>query len=369
MEPTPTAINDTTSNDTPVVFRAKRKKATIRNRPDDIPSAADTPSPSVIEGTPAIASRIGEEEDDGPSVAEVLRQRRKQQRLGGIGFGPEKPLSDLGDEEVQEQAVVRAEGALDADAILGGIPKRFAVQTGLVGELVNKHMMEYVESKLTSRHATLTGTLPPQQQPQQQGVLSTGADASTTPTGGFDAQKRTIHGKLMEVDLGEEVRNQNVALTEKAKRKLEGRPFDGEEQEGGGSPRKTRLGRDGQPIRGRNRRNSDDIKRDQLVEQILHENRLDVYHVPEEQTVEDADHEYEGSADDRIAEEFKREFLDAVAQRRQRRRAARAARPTDKKPNPDVLRGPKLGGSRNVRSAVRDILLQQEKDKAKAGRR
>jgi len=133
--------------------------------------------------------------------------------------------------------------------------------------------MEYVESKLTSRHATLTGTLPPQQQPQRQGVLSSGADASTTPTGGFDAQKRTIHGKLMEVDLGEEVRNQNVALTEKAKRKLEGRPFDGEEQEGGGSPRKTRLGRDGQPIRGRNRRNSDDIKRDQLVEQILHENR------------------------------------------------------------------------------------------------
>lgn len=77
----------------------------------------------------------------------------------------------------------------------------------------------------------------------------------------------------MEVDLGEEVRNQNVALTEKAKRKLEGRPLDGEEQEGGGSPRKTRLGKDGQPIRGRNRRNSDDIKRDQLVEQILHENR------------------------------------------------------------------------------------------------
>jgi len=140
MEPTPTAIKDTTSNGTPVVFRAKRKKATIRSRPDDIPSAADTPSPSAIEGTPATASRIGEEEDDGPSVAEVLRQRRKQQRLGGIGFGPEKPLGDLGDEEVQEQAVVRAEGALDADAILGGIPKRFAVQTGLVGELVNKHM-------------------------------------------------------------------------------------------------------------------------------------------------------------------------------------------------------------------------------------
>lgn len=30
-----------------------------------------------------------------------------------------------------------------------------------------------------------------------------------------------------------------------------------------------------------------------------------------------------------------------------------------------MLKGPKLGGSRNVRSAVRDILLQQEKDKEK----
>lgn len=29
----------------------------------------------------------------------------------------------------------------------------------------------------------------------------------------------------------------------------------------------------------------------------------------------------------------------------------------------DVLKGPKLGGSRNMRAAVRDILLQQEKEK------
>lgn len=28
----------------------------------------------------------------------------------------------------------------------------------------------------------------------------------------------------------------------------------------------------------------------------------------------------------------------------------------------DVLKGPKLGGSRNVRAAMRDILLKKEKD-------
>lgn len=94
-----------------------------------------------------------------------------------------------------------------------------------------------------------------------------------------------------------------------------------------------------------------------------------MYRVPEENPSTDANREYEGSADDRIAEEFKREFLDAIAQRRQKRRAARPTRPAEKKADPDVLRGPKLGGSRNVRSAVRDILLQQEKEKAKALRR
>jgi hypothetical protein len=38
-----------------------------------------------------------------------------------------------------------------------------------------------------------------------------------------------------------------------------------------------RLGKDGKPWRPRNRRGSDDIKRDQLVEQFLHENRCESF--------------------------------------------------------------------------------------------
>jgi hypothetical protein len=38
-------------------------------------------------------------------------------------------------------------------------------------------------------------------------------------------------------------------------------------------PKKQRLGPDGKPWRGRRRRGSDDIKRDQLVEEFLHENK------------------------------------------------------------------------------------------------
>lgn len=70
-----------------------------------------------------------------------------------------------------------------------------------------------------------------------------------------------------------------------------------------------------------------------------------------------------GAADDRIAEQFRREFLEAIAQR-QRRRTAPINRPKVRKErNEDVLRGPKLGGSRNIRAQMRDILLAQEKEK------
>ena len=90
----------------------------------------------------------------------------------------------------------------------------------------------------------------------------------------------TIRGKLQEIDLGEEARARNIAMTDRARRKLEGEEL--EEDEGDPSrPRKVRLGRDGKPWRGRKRRGSEDIKRDQLVEQFLHENRRTCYPEPD----------------------------------------------------------------------------------------
>ena len=81
------------------------------------------------------------------------------------------------------------------------------------------------------------------------------------------------------------------------------------------------------------------------------------------------DDEDEGAADERIAEEFRRNFMDAM-QRRQRRKApAQPNRPGAKK-DEEVLKGPKLGGSRNSRAAMRDLLLKQEQEKkGAAGRR
>lgn len=91
---------------------------------------------------------------------------------------------------------------------------------------------------------------------------------------------------------------------------------------------------------------------------------VDVYDVPQ-QPAATADAPPDASTDDRLAEEFKREFMDAMAARHKRRRpATSAARSGDKKKKPDgdVLKGPKLGGSRNVRSQMRDILLKKEKE-------
>lgn len=70
------------------------------------------------------------------------------------------------------------------------------------------------------------------------------------------------------------------------------------------------------------------------------------------------------AADERIAEEFRREFMDAMAERRNQRRKAPAPPARGGAKQEEILRGPKLGGSRNARAAMRDLLLsQQEKDK------
>jgi hypothetical protein len=69
------------------------------------------------------------------------------------------------------------------------------------------------------------------------------------------------------------------------------------------------------------------------------------------------------AADDRIAEEFRREFMDAVSQR-QRKKAGPpqpAARTAAGKKEEEVMKGPKLGGSRTARAAMREAMLKAGK--------
>lgn len=69
------------------------------------------------------------------------------------------------------------------------------------------------------------------------------------------------------------------------------------------------------------------------------------------------------AADERLAEEFKRQYMDEMSLRRQKRRPAinqPKGAGQQQAASDDVLKGPKLGGSRNARSAVRDALLSKQ---------
>ena len=98
------------------------------------------------------------------------------------------------------------------------------------------------------------------------GILG-GLSANDTIDAAVQRQPAAL-GKLHEIDLGPDATLINIARTEAAKRRLEGRSPEVEEEKG-----KVRLGRDGKPRRNRRRRNSNDVKRDQLVEEVLRESK------------------------------------------------------------------------------------------------
>jgi hypothetical protein len=72
---------------------------------------------------------------------------------------------------------------------------------------------------------------------------------------------------------------------------------------------------------------------------------VDVYDEPEEGPQHD-----DQAADDRIAEQFRRDFMDAIQARRRIPKAR-----TTKTDNAEVPKGPKLGGSRSARAAMREM--------------
>ncbi|KXH28680.1 hypothetical protein CSIM01_08301 [Colletotrichum simmondsii] len=363
----------------PILFRAnKKRKAGLRQRAaspaaDDDDTTAASKSNSTAENTTTSAPATEITADDGSEsqIPSALRHRARK-RLNGVGFSARgtTTLAGAGGDDANPMSLSSSSRALvpvpaqapDDDPL---IAKRFAPQTGAAATtIVNKHMMEYIESHLSNRNPPPPSPSEPSTSSQHQPATVVTNPSTTAPSAGPaelpDPKNHPImQGKLMEVDLGDEVRARNQAMTEKAARRLLGEAVD--DDTGGRRAKKPRLGRDGKPWRPRNRRTSDDIKRDQLVEEILRENRLDVYDVPKPQ---EPQNEGDGDADDRIAEEFRREFMDAMVQRQQKKKtAAPAARAGARKADEEVLKGPKLGGSRNARAAMRDLLLKKEKEK------
>jgi len=126
-------------------FRPGKKRKIYRHRAedaDDSPRDAPVPPPqlpSTSDPRPSDdAADVADTEEHLP-VSSVLRLRQARKgRLGGVAF---RAGSTRADEQPQntEQCLVPHDAQAD-NPIVGGITKRFAPQTGLVGELVNKHM-------------------------------------------------------------------------------------------------------------------------------------------------------------------------------------------------------------------------------------
>ncbi|KAM7222287.1 Hepatocellular carcinoma-associated antigen 59 domain containing protein [Rhypophila decipiens] len=367
-----------------------QERADISNNTTDTnPVAASPAPPEAATSAPRPVENDDDDDEDGLSVAEVIRRRNaRKPKLGGVGFHARTlaatsndASASVADENMEQGMVLHdAEAALKSQQeaeMMGGISSRFAPQTGLVGELVNKNMEEYIESELARRKRLAAAAAAQQQQQQQDGHNSDGSQVGsgiplkfdpTLPASGAPVEsQRVLQGRLMEIDLGEEARARTAAMTERAKRRLQGEDVLDEEEHDSQS-KKVRLGPDGKPWRSRNRRGSDAIKRDQLVEEFLSENKLDVSYITAEQAgylQEGEGEDEEVAADDRIADEFRRQFMDAMSQRHRRRKPAINAKPAVKQTNEEILRGPKLGGSRNARAAMRDKLLREQEMKKK----
>ncbi len=138
----------------------------------------------------------------------------------------------------------------------------------------NKLRVAYIESEMARRR--LGQTLP-----ESSNFTSSAQDSNDEDAGPYE--KQTLQrqpasvGKIHEVDLGRDASLRNQERTELAVRRARGEQVAPEEPV---VSKKPRLGRNGKPRRGPKRRNSEDVKRDQLVEQVLHESRRELFLVP-----------------------------------------------------------------------------------------
>ncbi|KAM0503823.1 hypothetical protein ACHAP8_003065 [Fusarium lateritium] len=335
----------------PIRFRAGKKRKAYRQRVQgDDDAVAETvqspPTASAAESNdkPAQRSTPDEEENAEGSVAAALKLRNaRRSRLGGVAFrNSNRPEDDTN----TERALVphNADETSNNESVIKGVTDRFTHQTGKVADLNDRHMMDYIESRLSNRAARDSS------QPTSSASASDPVGQSSTTATKHETGRAVMQGQLMEIDLGDHAQDSSAARNGGAGQ------GDGEERRA----KKPRLRRDGKPWRPRKRRDSDAVKRDQLVDEILREAKLDLYEPTAEQSGNAAGADQDGAADERLAEEFRQRFLEDVAERQLRKK-----KPTNQPARPgteEVLKGPKLGGSRNSRAQMRDLLLKREKE-------
>lgn len=141
----------------------------------------------------------------------------------------------------------------------------FALRTCTVTE-ANNIRMAYIETEMAKRRDgdAMSNAHVYVQTP---GSTPVGVDGASDK---FSQKQPASLGRLHEIDLGPDAALRNAQRTEAAIKRQNGEEVEVQEETTGQKPR---LGRDGKPWRRRRRRNSEDVKRDKLVEEVLRESK------------------------------------------------------------------------------------------------
>lgn len=127
-------------------FRPGKKRKIYRHRTEDtdespLDAPLATPQPTFTpDPRPSDDSTDTANTDEQLPVSSLLRLRQvRKGRLGGVAFRAGSTTQANEQPQNTEQSLVPHDGGAE-NPVIGGITTRFAPQTGLVGELVNKHM-------------------------------------------------------------------------------------------------------------------------------------------------------------------------------------------------------------------------------------
>ena len=181
---------------------------------------------------------------------------------------------------------------------------------------------------------------------REDNIARSGQSSSGTNTG-------IGHGNLEEVEIDQMSRRpgdgRNTSAPKARKQKV----------------RLDRFGRVRPPRKSRHAaRTEDDHARDAMVEELLHESRFDnIYSDPTSESVVNTEGAMPGqdeAADERLAEEFRREFLANLEEKNMKKQAGPPGQAGAGGPE---TKGPKLGGSRSQRAAMRAVEEKAAKGK------
>lgn len=142
--------------------------------------------------------------------------------------------------------------------------------------MTNVIRMAYIESEMAKRHEKHKNNNTADHHDQ---LASQAAVRGPTSDLVLPQRQPASLGKLHEIDLGPDAKLRNIERTEAATRRLAGDqvPDEDEDEDKDATSNKARPGsKDGKNWRARKRRNSEDIRRDKLVEEVLRESKREL---------------------------------------------------------------------------------------------